>query len=118
MVDIRLTLLILLGSLLGVQLGAIGTTYVKEYVIKIVMGTIMLIVAVSRGLAIPTYLRDLELLAFSDSIAGLLRKGSFAFMCLALAVGAVIIIGAMVRARVMAPETGAEGLEPVRMLQE
>ncbi|MFP5213815.1 MAG: sulfite exporter TauE/SafE family protein, partial [Acidobacteriota bacterium] len=48
MVDIRLTLLILAGSLLGVQLGAIGTTYVKEHMIKIVMAIIMLIVAVSR----------------------------------------------------------------------
>ena len=53
MVDIRLTLIILAGSLLGVQLGAIGTTYVKEHMIKIVMGTIMLIVAVSRALAVP-----------------------------------------------------------------
>ena len=34
MVDIRLTLIILAGSLLGVQLGAIGTTYVKEHMIK------------------------------------------------------------------------------------
>jgi hypothetical protein len=49
MVDIRLTLIILAGSLFGVQLGAIGTTYVKEHMIKIVMGTIMLVVAVSRG---------------------------------------------------------------------
>ena len=55
MVDIRLTLIILGGSLLGVQLGAIGTTYVKENMIKIVMGTIMLIVAVSRALAVPEY---------------------------------------------------------------
>jgi len=39
MVDIRLTLIILAGSLLGVQLGAIGTTYVKEHMIKIVMVT-------------------------------------------------------------------------------
>jgi uncharacterized membrane protein YfcA len=42
-VDIRLTLLILLRSLLGVQLGSIGTTYVKEHMIKVVMGTIMYI---------------------------------------------------------------------------
>ncbi|PMP98038.1 MAG: sulfite exporter TauE/SafE family protein, partial [Thermodesulfobacterium geofontis] len=49
-VDIRLAMLILLGSLFGVQLGAIGTTYVKDYMIKIVMGTIMLIVLLSRGL--------------------------------------------------------------------
>ncbi len=54
MVDIRLTLIILAGSLLGVQLGAIGTTYVKENMIKIVMGTIMIIVAVSRALAVPS----------------------------------------------------------------
>ena len=59
MVDIRLVLIILAGSLLGVQLGAIGTTYVKEYMIKVVMATIMLIVAVSRGLAIPRYLNQL-----------------------------------------------------------
>src|SRR4030042_4616823 len=55
-VDIRLTLVILAGSLFGVQLGAIGTTYVKDYVIKIVMGIIMLTVAVSGALAVPQYL--------------------------------------------------------------
>ena len=37
-VDIRLTLIILAGSLLGVQLGAIGTTYVKEHLIKVEIG--------------------------------------------------------------------------------
>ena len=66
MVDIRLTLIILAGSLLGVQLGAIGTTYVKEHMIKIVMGTIMLIVAVSRALAVPEYLVDLQLMALEQ----------------------------------------------------
>jgi uncharacterized membrane protein YfcA len=39
MVDIRLVLIILAGSLLGVQLGAIGTTYVREHMIKSVMAT-------------------------------------------------------------------------------
>ena len=69
MVDIRLTLIILAGSLLGVQLGAIGTTYVKEHMIKIVMGTIMLIVAVSRALAVPEYLVDLELMALDKELS-------------------------------------------------
>jgi|UniRef100_A0A7C5EKT2 uncharacterized membrane protein YfcA len=113
MVDIRLTLLILLGSLLGVQLGAIGTTYVKEYMIKIVMGIIMLIVAVSRGLAIPGYLRDLRLISLSDNTAWYFSKASFLLMCLALAVGAIIIIGAMIRAKAKAPVTAEEGLEHV-----
>ena len=56
-------MIILAGSLFGVQLGAIGTTYVKEYMIKYVMATIMLIVAVSRGFALPKYLNQLQLIA-------------------------------------------------------
>ena len=67
LVDIRLTLIILAGSLFGVQLGAIGTTYVKEHMIKIVMGSIMLIVAVSRGLAVPRYLTELKLISVGES---------------------------------------------------
>ena len=99
MVDIRLTLIILAGSLLGVQLGAIGTTYVKENMIKIVMGTIMLIVAASRGLAVPQYLNQLQLMAIDKSTLSILDMVSFATMCLALAVGAVIIIGSMVKGK-------------------
>ncbi|RJP79471.1 MAG: sulfite exporter TauE/SafE family protein [Desulfobacteraceae bacterium] len=101
MIDIRLTLIILGGSLLGVQLGAIGTTYVKDYMIKFVMGTIMLIVAISRGLAIPEYLRQLGLMSISPETTGILNKVSFVFMCLALIVGAVIILGSMWQGRRM-----------------
>jgi uncharacterized membrane protein YfcA len=99
MVDIRLTLIILAGSLLGVQLGAIGTTYVKEHMIKIVMGSIMLVVAVSRGLAIPKYLKDLNLMNLSDSTSNILMTASFLSMCFALGMGAVIILGAMWKAK-------------------
>jgi uncharacterized membrane protein YfcA len=99
MVDIRLTLIILAGSLLGVQLGAIGTTYVKEHMIKVVMGTIMLIVAVSRGLAIPQYLHDLGLISMGSTTLSILSKTSFLIMCLALGIGAFIILGAMWKAK-------------------
>jgi hypothetical protein len=99
MVDIRLTLIILAGSLFGVQLGAIGTTYVKEHMIKIVMSIIMLIVAVSRGLAIPEYLTQMDLITLAPATIALLKKLSFAFMCLSLATGTVIILGAMFKAR-------------------
>lgn len=95
MVDIRLTLIILAGSLLGVQLGAIGTTYVKENMIKVVMGTIMIIVALSRALAVPKYLEQLKLISLSQSSIGILDLTSFVVMCLGLAVGAVIILGSM-----------------------
>ena len=100
MVDIRLTLIILGGSLLGVQLGAIGTTYVKENMIKIVMGTIMLIVAVSRALAVPEYLVDLQLMVLDQGTIGFLKTLSFISMCIALIIGAAIILGAMWRAKV------------------
>jgi len=99
MVDIRLTLIILSGSLFGVQLGAIGTTYVKEHMIKVVMGTIMLIVAVSRGLAIPEYLSQMSLISMKAETIEVLKKISFGSMCFALATGAVIILGAMIKAR-------------------
>jgi len=99
MIDIRLTLIILAGSLLGVQLGAIGTTLVKEQMIKTVMGTIMVIVAVSRALAIPKYLSDLSIISVSNTLVSYLDLASFIIMCLALLVGAVIILGAMWKAK-------------------
>jgi uncharacterized membrane protein YfcA len=108
MVDIRLTLIILAGSLFGVQLGAIGTTYVKDYMIKIVMGSIMLIVAVSRGLAIPKYLTQLNLLTLKEQITAMLTKASFVLMCVALSTGAVIILGAMWKGRRAASSPAVE----------
>ncbi|MEW6136873.1 MAG: sulfite exporter TauE/SafE family protein [Thermodesulfobacteriota bacterium] len=99
MVDIRLTLIILAGSLLGVQLGAIGTTYVKEHMIKVVMGSIMLIVALSRGLAVPKYLGELGVISIGDSMTSMLMTASFASMCFALGVGAVIILASMIKAK-------------------
>jgi uncharacterized membrane protein YfcA len=99
MVDIRLVLIILAGSLLGVQLGAIGTTIVKEHMIKVVMGTIMLIVAVSRGLAIPKYLTQLGIMSLEKNTVSWLSTLSFISMCIALAIGSVIILGSMWKAR-------------------
>ena len=61
--------------------GAIGTTYVKEHMIKIVMGSIMLIVAVSRGLAVPKYLTELKLISMGDSTLSVLGAASFTIMC-------------------------------------
>jgi uncharacterized membrane protein YfcA len=101
MVDIRLVMIILAGSLFGVQLGAIGTTYVKEYMIKYVMGTIMLIVAVSRFFALPKYLNQLHLISWNETVVWVMTKISFAIMCLALLIGASIILSSLFKARRM-----------------
>jgi Na+-translocating ferredoxin:NAD+ oxidoreductase RnfD subunit len=61
------------------------------------MGSIMLIVAVSRGLAIPKYLADLGLLSLQPSTAEILMKASFAVMAAALLIGAFIILKNMIQ---------------------
>lgn len=94
-VDIRMTLLILAGSLFGVQVGAIGTTYVKDYMVKFVMAVIMVMVAVSRGMVIPGYLHDLGVVTVAESTTSFLSTASFIVMCLALATGGLIILGNM-----------------------
>jgi hypothetical protein len=93
-------MIILAGSLFGIQLGAIGTTYVKPYMIKIVMGTIMVIVLFSRALMIPVYMSELELMpAISPQTAKLLSSTSFGIMIFALALGAFIVLKAMWQGR-------------------
>lgn len=98
-VDIRLVMLILAGSLFGVQLGAIGTTYVKDYMIKYVMAVIMLIVAVSRFFAIPKYLNELHVTSFTEGSVSLMTQTSFGVMCFALLTGASIILFNLFKAR-------------------
>jgi nucleotide-binding universal stress UspA family protein/uncharacterized membrane protein YfcA len=96
-VDIRLAMIILAGSLFGIQLGAIGTTYVKPYMVKVVMGTIMIIVLVSRAIVIPVYLSELEIIApIGSGTAKALKTVSFYVMVLALVTGAFIILRALV----------------------
>ena len=111
LVDVRLAMVILAGSLFGIQLGAIGTTYVRPHMIKIVMGTIMLLVLVSRGLVLPVYLSDLELIdTLASDTASLLNRTSFVIMMLALVAGAAIILTALfkgMRAPVEAVPVGA-----------
>ncbi|CAK0740385.1 putative membrane transporter protein [Gammaproteobacteria bacterium] len=98
LVDIRLAMIILAGSLFGIQLGAIGTTYVKPYMIKVVMGSIMTLVLVSRAIVIPVYLSDLNLIAtLAPATAKLLKNVSFTIMMMALATGAFIILKALIK---------------------
>jgi hypothetical protein len=58
-VDIRLTLLMYLGSMIGIYIGAYGTKVVKEIIIRIATGVIIVLCVISRAVAIPMYLRQL-----------------------------------------------------------
>ncbi|MEK6535861.1 MAG: sulfite exporter TauE/SafE family protein, partial [Actinomycetota bacterium] len=97
LIDIRLVLIILATSLLGVQLGALGTTYVRDHTIKLVMGTVMLIVAVSRGVKVPVYLAHLNIISLDKNLANLLDTISFWALIAALLTAGGIISAAMVK---------------------
>ena len=90
-VDVRLAMIILAGSLFGIQVGAIGTTYVKPHMVKVVMGVIMITVLVSRLFVVPVYMADLGLIGSLGAAAAVLNRISYWVMILALVVGAGII---------------------------
>jgi uncharacterized protein len=100
MVDIRLAMIILGGSLFGIQLGAMGTTYVKPFMIKVVMGVIMVIVLFSRALMVPVYLSQLGLITtLTEQTTKILKNASFGIMIFALVLGAFIVLRAMWQGR-------------------
>jgi len=97
-VDIRLAMIILAGSLFGIQIGAIGTTYVRDSVVKFVMGLIMVIVLFSRFFYIPGYLSKLGLIApmekYTIDTLNLLGDGT---LMVALTTGGVTIIVSLIK---------------------
>jgi len=114
LVDIRLAMIILAGSLFGIQLGAIGTTYVKPFMIKMVMGVIMVIVLFSRALMVPVYMSQLGLVEkLGESTSKMLSNVSFAIMIFALTVGAFIVLRSMWIGRKEEREAEIQ-LEPVK----
>jgi uncharacterized protein len=94
-VDIRLAMLILLGSLFGVQLGAIGTTYVKDYQVKFTMAVIMLTVLFSRFFYIPGYLGKLGMIEpLPEATVKVLKLVGDGILAVALFVGAYTVLAA------------------------
>ena len=95
-VDIRLAMLILLGSLFGIQVGAIGTTYVKDYQVKFTMAVIMLTVLFSRFFYIPGYLGQLGMIEpLEASTVQALKWIGDGVLALALIVGAWTVLHAL-----------------------
>lgn len=95
-VDIRLAMLILLGSLFGVQLGAIGTTYVKDYQVKFTMAVIMLTVLFSRFFYIPGYLGKLGLITpLPEPTVQVLKWIGDGVLAVALILGAYTVLSAL-----------------------
>jgi len=97
-VDIRLTLLLYLGSLLGIYLGVYGVKVVKERYIRIVTGLIIVLCVMSRAIAIPVYLRQLELVSYQAGWDTYLNMASKLFLFASGLTGALVILYHVARA--------------------
>ncbi len=91
-VDIRLVLLLYLGSLLGLNIGANATRMVEETKIKLVMAVVIGMAAVSRGFAIPGYLNDMSYLSLSHFTAALCRAAANITLFGGAGFGALLIL--------------------------
>ena len=97
-VDIRLTMLLYLGSLVGIHLGVYGVKVVKEKYIRAVTSLIILLCVFSRIIAIPVYLRQLGYLSYNESWDRYFNMGSKFFLFASGISGALVILLQVIRA--------------------
>ncbi len=91
-VDLRLTCLLFLGSLVGVFIGAYGVKVVSERYIRLVTGFIILVAVVSRAIAVPVYLRQLHMVSYPPAWDSLFKLGSTVTLFTAGIAGAALIL--------------------------
>ena len=105
-VDFRMTALILAGSLIGVQIGAVGTTYVKEYFIKLAMAVVILWVVLSRAFAVPEILFRLGWISLNEASIPVLEQLVFWTMVAAMVSVTPIVLIPMIRLRIQLARAG------------
>ena len=97
-VDIRLTMLMYLGSLVGIYIGAYGVKVVKEVVIRLVTGLLILLCVVSRAVAVPTYLRKLGWIDMDEGLDPYFNQASKVMLFLAGFSGMAVILYNVIKA--------------------
>jgi len=97
-VDLRLTMLLYLGSLVGIYIGVYGTKVVREVVIRLVTSLIILLCVVSRAIAVPVYLRQLGFVHFEEVWSTRLNAASKGMLFIAGVSGVLVIIFNVVKA--------------------
>jgi hypothetical protein len=91
-------MLLYLGSLIGIYVGAYGVKVVKERMIRIVTGTIILLCVVSRGIAVPMYLRQLGWTTMNPDWDTYFNQASKAMLFVAGISGMIIILYNVIKA--------------------
>jgi uncharacterized membrane protein YfcA len=97
-VDLRLTMLLYLGSLVGIHLGVYGVKVVNEKYIRVVTSLIILLCVFSRVIAIPVYLRQLGYLNMDPGWDAFFNTSSKFFLFASGISGALVILMQVIRA--------------------
>ena len=97
-VDLRLTMLLYLGSLVGIHLGVYGVKVVNEKYIRVVTSLIILLCVFSRIIAIPVYLRQLGYLNMDAGWDVYFNMTSKFFLFASGISGALVILMQVIRA--------------------
>ncbi|MFO8174503.1 MAG: sulfite exporter TauE/SafE family protein, partial [Longimicrobiales bacterium] len=98
LIDLRLTLLLYLGSLVGIYVGAYGVKVVKEVVIRLVTALIILLCVISRAIAVPIYLRQLGWTRMDPALDVYFNQASKALLFVAGISGAGLIMFYVIKA--------------------
>ena len=75
-IELAAPFLLLVGSAIGIQIGAMATTRVKEISIRQFFGVAIALAGVSRALEIPNYLDELNKIAISPRLQDILSGSS------------------------------------------
>jgi uncharacterized membrane protein YfcA len=97
-VDLRLTMLLYLGSLVGIHLGVYGVKVVNEKYIRLVTSLIILLCVCSRIIAVPVYLRQLGYLNYEAGWDRYFNMASKFFLFASGICGALVILLQVIRA--------------------
>jgi uncharacterized protein len=97
-VDLRLTMLLYIGSLVGIHLGVYGVKVVNEKYIRVVTSLIILLCVFSRIIAVPVYLRQLGYLNMEVGWDEYFNLTSKVFLFASGISGAVVILMQVIRA--------------------
>ena len=90
-VDIRLSMLLYVGSLVGVYMGTYGVKVVSEKYIRLVTGLIIILCVFSRGISIPMYLRQLGYLNIDPGL-DIWFNGASKYLLFASGICGVVVI--------------------------
>jgi uncharacterized membrane protein YfcA len=112
MVDVRLVLLLYLGSLVGIHLGAYGTKVVKEVIIRLATSSIILLCVVSRAINIPVYLRQMDYLQYDPALDVYFNTASKVLLYASGVVGTLIILFFVFKAWLQRRKVQATLVEP------